>query len=56
MYNVFFFIDCSIAILQAAVNVISLVVLNLMFGLEHLVNPEGDIRVVIIPNFVESLA
>ena len=53
--TMFYSIYCCIAILLAVVNVISLVVFNLIFGLEHLVNLDGDMRVVIIPNLVESL-
>ena len=50
-----FIVYCSIAILHA-VNVISLVVSKTIFDLQHFVNLEGGMRVVITPNLVAILA
>ena len=41
-----FIVYCSISSLHAAVNVISLVVSKPIFGLQHFVNLEGEMRVV----------
>ena len=51
-----FIVYCSIAILHAAVNVISLVVSNTIFGLQHFVILKGEMIVVIKPNLVAILA
>ena len=51
-----FIVYCSMAILHAAVNVISLVVSKTIFGLQHFVNLEGEMRLVIKPNLVAILA
>ena len=51
-----FIVYCSIAILHAAVNVISFVVSKTIFGLQQCVNLEGEMRVVIKPNLVAILA
>ena len=51
-----FIVYCSMAILHAAVNVISLVVSKTIFGLQHFVNLDGEMRVVGKPNLIAILA
>ena len=54
-HKISFIVYCSTVILHAAVNVISLVVSKMRFGLQHFINLEGEMRVVIKTNKIINM-